>query len=189
MSSPHRASALHRWGGVWLAALGWAGCCGCVSASEPAESPAVVTSAAPVQYEFSPIGDDAAVSSETMRGRVTALLFITTYDLASQLLARRLADVVTSFTPRANAAAVVVEAPSYADLLPAYRDALSLPFPIVMADYATQNGAGPFGSVTRVPLLIVLDRDGREVFRYQGPLDPQQIEDAVRRATQRRPGS
>jgi hypothetical protein len=66
---------------------------------------------------------------------------------------------------------------------------LSLPFPIVMADYATQRGGGPFGSVTRVPLLVVLDREGREVSRHQGSLEPQQIEEALRQAGQRTPPS
>jgi hypothetical protein len=156
-----------------------------VSASAPADAPAAVAASAPIEYDFPAVGDDAVVSSETMRGRVTAILFVTTYDLASQLLARQLADVITSFTPRANAAAVVVEPPLYADLLPAYREALALPFPIVMADYATQSGGGPFGSVTRVPLLIVLDRESREVFRHQGPLEPRQLEAALRQASQR----
>jgi hypothetical protein len=125
------------------------------------------------------------VSSETMRGRATALVFITTFDLASQLVARRLGDVVVSFTPRANAAAVVVEAPAYAELLPAYRSALSLPYPVVMADFATQRGAGPFGSVTHVPTLVVLDRDGREVFRRQGALEHDEIRAALRAASAR----
>jgi hypothetical protein len=184
MKCRRQASALPRCCGAWLvAALGWV-CSGCVSAAAPADAPAAVARAL-IEYDFPAVGDDAIVSSETMRGRVTALLFITTYDLASQLLARRLADVVTSFTPRANAAAIVVEPPLYADLLPAYREALSLPFPIVMADYATQRGGGPFGSVTRVPLLIVLDRESREVSRHQGSLEPPQIEAALRQASQR----
>jgi hypothetical protein len=190
MSTLRLPQVLLRYHGVWLgAALGWATVSSCVTTSEPAEAPVARTTGVPIQYDFPPVGDDVSVSSESMRGRVTALLFITTYDLASQLFARRLADVVTSFTPRANAAAVVVEPPLYADLLPAYRDALSLPFPIVMADYATQQGGGPFGSVTRVPLLIVLDREGREVSRHQGSLEPQQIEAALRQAGQRQPPS
>jgi hypothetical protein len=117
-----------------------------------------------------------------MRGRVTALLFITTYDLASQLLVRRLSEVIGSFAPRANAAAVVVEAPRYAELLPAYRQAMSLPFPVVMADFATLQGGGPFGGILNVPTLIVLDRDGRQTWRHEGPVERDQIEDALRRA-------
>jgi hypothetical protein len=117
-----------------------------------------------------------------MRGRVTALLFITTFDLASQLVVRRLGDVITSFTPRANAAAVVIEAPRYAELLPTYRDAMALPFPVVMADFATQQGGGPFGAIAHVPTLVVLDRDGREVWRHEGALERNEIERALRRA-------
>ena len=125
------------------------------------------------------------INSETTRGRVTALVFITTFDLASQLVARRLGDVLVSFAPRANAAAVVIEAPVYADLLPSYRATLSLPYPIVMADFATQRGAGPFGGITHVPTMIVLDRDGREVSRHEGPLGADEIRAALRRASAR----
>jgi hypothetical protein len=137
---------------------------------------------APIQFNFPAAGDDVIVSSETMRGRVTALLFITTYDLASQLLVRRLGEVIVSFAPRANAAAVVVEAPRYAELLPTYRQTMSLPFPVVMADFATLQGGGPFGSIANVPTLIVLDRDGREVWRHEGALERDKLEDALRRA-------
>jgi hypothetical protein len=137
---------------------------------------------APIQFDFPAVGDDVIVNSETTRGRVTALLFITTFDLASQLLVRRLGEVVTSFSPRANAAAVVIEAPRYAELLPAYRQAMSLPFPVVMADFATQQERGPFGNIAHVPTLVVLDREGREVYRHEGALARGEIEDALRRA-------
>src|SRR5690606_25790252 len=137
------------------------------------------------EFDFPSAGEDAVVNSETTRGRVTALVFITTFDIASQLVARRLGEVLVSFTPRANAVAVVVEAPQYADLLPAYRAALSLPFPVVMADFATQRGSGPFGRSTRVPALVVLDRDGREVSRHAGALEREEIEAAMRRASAR----
>jgi hypothetical protein len=154
----------------------------CSSAASPLAQPSRATSNTPVSYSFAAVGDDAVVSSETMRGRATALLFITTYDLASQLLARRLGDVIARFTPRANAAAVVVEPPAYAELLPAYREALSLPYPVVMADFATQRGAGPFGGITQVPVLVILDREGRQTWRHDGALETQAIEAALRAA-------
>jgi hypothetical protein len=135
-----------------------------------------------MQYDFPAAGADVIVNSETMRGRVTVLIFITTFDLASQLMVRRLGEVIASFTPRANAAAVVVEPPRYAELLPAYRQAMSLPFPVVMADFATQQGGGPFGSILHVPILVVLDRDGREVWRHEGTVDRDEIESALRGA-------
>jgi hypothetical protein len=158
---------------------------GCAGAASTTPAGSASARSAPIQYEFPSVGDDAVVSSETQHGRATALVFITTFDLASQLVARRLGDVLVSFTPRANAAAVVVEAPAYAELLPAYRTALSLPYPVVMADFATQRGAGPFGSVTHVPTLVVLDRDGREVFRHQGSITPDEIRAALREASAR----
>lgn len=164
-----------------LLAVG-AGCSGAAPATAAASASAA---SAPIQFEFPSVGEEAVVSSETMRGRATALVFITTFDLASQLVARRLGEVVVSFTPRANAAAVVVEAPAYADLLPSYRTALSLPYPVVMADFATQQGAGPFGTVTHVPTLVVLDREGREVSRHQGSLQADEIRGALRRASSR----
>jgi hypothetical protein len=79
----------------------------------------------------------------------------------------------------------VIEAPLYAELLPTYRESMSLPFPVVMADFATQRGGGPFGNIERVPVLVVLDREGREVFRAQGSLEPAQIEAALRRGSGR----
>jgi hypothetical protein len=161
-------------------ALSSALACAAPAAAVPAASSA--RRAAPILFDFPAVGDDVVVNSETMRGRVTALLFITTFDLASQLLALRLGEVITSFAPRANAAAVVIEPPRYAELLPAYRDAMSLPYPVVIADFATQQGGGPFGSVTYVPTLIVLDREGREVSRHEGPLERRELEAALRQA-------
>jgi len=162
-----------------------AGMAGCSSAAPAPPAVGARTRSTPIQFEFPSAGENTVVSSETMRGRVTALIFVTTFDLASQLAARRLGDVLVQFTPRANGAAVVVEAPVYADLLPAYRTALALPFPVVMADFATQRGSGPFGAITHVPTLVVLDRDGREVSRDEGSLEMDEIRAALRRASER----
>jgi len=112
-------------------------------------------------------------------------VFVTTYDIASQIVLRRVADAIARFTPRANAAAVVLEPPVYVDLLPAYRESLSLPYPVVMADFATQQGQGQFGGIQRVPTLVVLDREGREVSRSQGSLTQQEIDAALSRASRR----
>jgi hypothetical protein len=161
------------------------GFCACSGAAPEAPPVAPSARSAPIEFEFPSAGEEAVVSSATTRGRPTALVFITTFDLASQLVARRLGDVLVSFTPRANAAAVVVEAPTYAELLPTYRSTLSLPYPVVMADFATQRGAGPFGSVTHVPTLVVLDREGHEVWRRQGSIEPDEIRAALRRASAR----
>jgi hypothetical protein len=147
-----------------------------------------VQASPPIEFSFPP-NQDEVVSSETTRGRATVLAFVTTYDVASQLVLLRLGEVITQFVPRANAAAIVIEPALYAELLPAYRESLALPFPIVMADFATQQGHGAFGAIASVPTLVVLDRDGREVWRHQGPLTAEEIENALRHASRRSGGS
>jgi hypothetical protein len=140
----------------------------------------------PLEFRFAGIeGDD--VTHGSTRGRATVLLFLTTYDLASQVVARELSEIVVRFTPRINAAAIVLEAPRYAELVPAYRASLGLSFPVVMVDHATGEGRGPFGQIRQVPTLVVLDREGREVWRHAGPTTAGAIESALGRAGARAP--
>jgi len=145
------------------------------SQATPAARPPV---GAPVEFAFGTT-EGGELSSERTRGRATAILFVTTYDLASQLVAERLETVLHSHVPRANGGAVVIEAPKYAALADAYRAALGLSYPVAMADQLTLTGGGPFGTVSQVPTLVVLDRSGREVFRQSGVLDARQIEQAL----------
>jgi hypothetical protein len=166
--------------------LAWLVLAACVTQPAVDVAPsAEANSGQPLEFEFPGVGGEGSVSSATTRGRATVLAFVATYDIASQAVLRNVGEVLVGFTPRANAAAVVVEPPRYAELLPAYRDALGLPFPVVMADFATQQGQGAFGSIERVPVLVVLDRLGREVWRGQGAVGAAQIEGALRRASRR----
>jgi hypothetical protein len=164
----------------WLAAL----LAGCVSTASPAAVQAApeVPRGEPLEFSFSGV-EQEVVNSATTRGRVTLLVFVTTYDMASQVLLRRIGEVMVRFVPRINAAAVVLEAPRYAELLPAYRDSLQLPFPVVMTDFATQQGRGPFATIQHVPTVLVLDRTGREVARRQGLLAVEELERELARAT------
>lgn len=163
--------------------LALASCGGAKPAVDATSDGSGSSSERPLDFEFPGVGDEGSVSSATTRGRVTLLAFVATYDLASQVLLRNIAEVIVGFTPRVNAAAVVLEAPRYAELVPAYRSALGLPYPVVMADFATQQGQGPFGDIERVPVTIVLDREGRQVSRAQGTLTPGELEAALRRAS------
>jgi hypothetical protein len=171
---------------LWLVLIGACSSTPRANALDPGAeldaAPAEPSRSEPLEFSF-PGVDNLVVSSATTRGRVTAIVFVTTYDIASQLVLRRLGDVIVRFTPRANATAVVVEPPMYADLLPAYSASLQLPFPIVMADFATLQGQGPFASIGRVPTLVVLDRTGREVTRRQGSLSATEIERELARAS------
>lgn len=124
------------------------------------------------------------LSSQTTRGRATAVLFITTYDLGSQVMVRRLDAVLRSHTPRANGAALVLEAPKYVVMADAFRTALNLSFPVAMADQKVGEN-GPFGRVDRVPTLVVLDRDGVEVLRRVGAASESELREALAAASRR----
>jgi hypothetical protein len=135
-----------------------------------------------VAFDFrAPTG--AVVSSATTFGRVTALAFVATDDLYSQIALRRLSELVRAVTPRVNAAAVVMEPAQFAELLESYQRALDLPFPAVMADELTLNGVGPFGPVRALPTIVVLDGQGRERDRLdERALSENGLEQALRRA-------
>ena len=135
----------------------------------------------PVVFSFL-TSDGVSFDSQGTRGRVTAILLITTYDLTSQLVARRLNDLLSSFRPRFNVAAVVLEPPKYAVLLEPFKSSLGLRYPVVLADYATLRGDGIFGKIPEVPIVIVLDPEGRPVWRLAGPATEQQIKKALREA-------
>jgi hypothetical protein len=125
------------------------------------------------------------LSSATTRGRATAIVFVTTYDLASQIQAKQLEKILRSQTPRINVGAVVLESADYALLADAFRTSLSLSYPVAMADATTLTGRGPFGDIDQVPTTIVLDRSGREVWRKAGLAEPEQIERALASASRR----
>jgi hypothetical protein len=63
---------------------------------------------------------------------------------------------------------VALEARENRELVELYRKALSIPFPVALADESTAAGGGPFGDVTGVPVTVVLDRAGRVVLRVAG---------------------
>ncbi len=119
-------------------------------------------------------------------GRATVLLFGTTFDLASQVQAERLNELMHRYRPRVNVGAVMLEPPKYALLADTFRTSLHLDYPIALADDETRRGEGPFGRMDRVPTVVVLDASGREVFRKSGVVPIGEIERVLRR-TQRDP--
>jgi hypothetical protein len=112
---------------------------------------------------------------------VTALLFVTTFDLPSQVMARRLDDVTRRHRPRTNVGAIVVEPPSAAPLVDVFRTTLGLRYEVALTGSGEER-SGPFGRIDRVPTLIVLDREGRQVSRSHGVLDGPEIQELLRAA-------
>jgi hypothetical protein len=128
----------------------------------------------PRSFDFVTI-DGGHLSTATTAGRITIVVIITTYDLGSQVVMRELAAVARTRVPRINAGAVVLEPPKNAPLVEAYAHSLEVPFPVALADQATLEARGPFGSVNVVPTTIVLDARGNEVGRREGTMTHSEI--------------
>jgi hypothetical protein len=126
--------------------------------------------------------DGEEVSAESMRGRVTALIFVTTFDLASQLAAKQLNQALHTHVPRINVAAVVLEAPKYAPLADVFRSSLKLSYPVAIADLELLGRNSTLGEVRSVPTLIILDKHGREVSRHYGAFSNEELDDWLTRA-------
>ncbi|MEP7051653.1 MAG: TlpA family protein disulfide reductase [Pseudomonadota bacterium] len=122
------------------------------------------------------------VNSDNTRGRVTVLLFVTTFDLASQVAAKRLEQVLRAHRSRIFAAAVVMEAAKYAPLADVFRSSLELSYPVAIADLITVQQSSTFGEVLSVPTTLVLDAQGREVLRKSGSFTVAELETWLARA-------
>jgi hypothetical protein len=134
----------------------------------------------PVDFVFDSL-DDRPVSAEATRDTPTVLAFVTTSSLSSQaqvdfLVAMAKHDLaqaspVSPALPakeRVHYAVVALETNENREMVAMYEKALSIPFPVALADAQTLAGAGPFGDVTSVPVTVVLDRAGRVAWRNDG---------------------
>ena len=164
---------------VLVGALTLAGCRSVPDQERPARSARAAGPALRFAYGTT---DGSVLDNTQTYGRVTLLLFVTTFDLASQVEATRLNDVLHGHRPRVNVAAVVLEAPKYAALADAFQSSLKLDYAVGIADEETRRGSGPFGRVDRVPTLVVLDAEGREVWRKAGLIPARELEDVLRNA-------
>jgi hypothetical protein len=149
------------------------------SSGPPAQtSPTGHRRGAPIEFAYgTPAGD--TFSSQTTRGRVTAVLFVTTFDLSSQLMAKRLDHVARTHQPRINAGAVALEPPNSAPLVEVFRTSLELSFPVGMANSTRVDELGPFGAIDRVPVTIVLDARGAEVTRAIGVVSERELDSVL----------
>jgi hypothetical protein len=141
-----------------------------IPACASAHGPTLSQSSPPrkaVTFDYRAV-DGSVFSSETTHGRVTVIAFITTYDLPSQLLLRRIGQLQHEKGRRFNVGAVVLEPPKNAPLVETFRETLELSYPVALADQATLESRGPFGTIEGVPTLIVLDPAGAITFHEEG---------------------
>lgn len=156
----------------------------CYAKDEAPAAPTEPDLGEPVQFTFGTL-DGSELSSDTTRGRTTALLFVTTYDLPSQAEAQLLRDVLAAHKPLANAAIIMLEPPRSAELAQVWASSIGLKLPVAMATPSLLAGESQLGRVAGVPTLLVLDRRGRLVARNEGALTREQIAECLTRADRR----
>ena len=138
----------------------------------------------PVRFVFETL-EGKALTSESLRGRITVIAFLATYDLHSQAEARFLSSITRRHTPRLNGVGLILEAAENRPMAEAFTAAIKLPYPVALADEATIAGEGAFPGLHAVPSVVILDREGREAYRHVGLIEEAALEEAIR-AVERR---
>jgi len=123
--------------------------------------------------------DGSIVSDESYAGRMTVVAMVATYDTASQAEARFVNQLYVTHTPRINALLLVLEPAQNAPLVEAFAQSLELRYDVALADPATIAGEGPFPGLHHVPSVVLLDREGREVWRNLGVANDKTIGAAI----------
>lgn len=160
----------------WLSLALIVSCLSCGGNSQQPKSRA--SRAAPVSFSLAGI-DGTRQDGRAFLGRVTVILFATTFDISSQAQAQQLEDLYRTHVPRVNALLVVLEPAKNVELVRGFRDVLGLNFPVAMADPQTLTGQGVFGTVSSVPSWLFLDGAGRPTNIAEGQLSPAQLREAV----------
>jgi len=157
----------------------------CGPSPEPEEPPPLAVSATtprgPVRDFVYTTIDGRTVSTQGYQGRMTVVALVAAYDTASQAQTRFLQSVFHRHTPRINVLLLVLEPPAHAPLVEAYRSSLGLSFDVALADADTTAGKGPFPGLHHVPSLVLLDREGHEVWRNLGLVEADALHDTIAR--------
>jgi hypothetical protein len=112
--------------------------------------------------------DDRAVSSDGLRGKPTVLAFVTTGDIVGQAQVSYLVHMSKNDGDRVNYAMVALHPRKEIVLVEAYRKTLGVEFPVALADASATSAGGPFGEIPAVPTVVILDRQGRVVWKHTG---------------------
>jgi len=164
-------------------ALAQAVACG---APPPSEEPSLgegavaVAPGAPLSFAYTTL-DGRAVSSARYRDRMTVIALAATYDTASQAQARFVNSVYQRHAPRINALLLVLEPADHLPLAEAFVQSLDLRYDAALADADTIAGKGLFPGLHHVPSIVLLDRDGREVWRQLGVVDAATLTEVLKK--------
>jgi len=149
----------------------------------PADPPPGVSTVAlgtPVEFVFDSL-DNRPVTAQGALGKPTIIVFVTTSNLPAQAQVDFLVAMANHDKGRNNFILVALEPRDNRELVEIYRKALSVPFPVAMADDATLSGRSAFGDLSGVPVTVMLDRAGRLVWRVEGRVvKSSELRDAMR---------
>ncbi|MCA9620813.1 MAG: TlpA family protein disulfide reductase [Myxococcales bacterium] len=123
--------------------------------------------------------DRRVASTDSYRGRMSLVVLAATYDAASQVQARFVNAVYLKHRPRINALLLVLEPTQHEVLVDAFRQSLGLRYDVAIADPETIAGRGPFPGLHHVPSVVMLDREGHEVWRNLGVVEEHQLHEAL----------
>jgi hypothetical protein len=142
--------------------------------SKPAEAPVGVSDKPgpafpdkPVNYAFDSL-DDRPVSSAAHRGKPTVLAFVTTGDIVGQAQVDYLVAMAKNDGTKVNYALVAMHPRKEIVLVEAYLSALKVEFPAALGDPSVMTPQGPFGEMSAVPTVVILDREGKIAWKHTG---------------------
>ncbi len=121
------------------------------------------------------------IDNRSLLGRMSIIGMVATYDTPSQAQARFLSGLMRRHVPRINVLLLALEPPANLPLVEAFAAALDVPYPVAMADADTIAGRGPFRGMQHVPSVIVLDRQGRVVWRHIGLVREGELAEVLQR--------
>lgn len=153
-------------------------CCGGRASPAALVGASTAPLAAPLDFTFDSL-DERPVSSESTRGKLTVIAFVTTGSLAALAQVNFLSAMAKNDRELVNYALVVLDGPENRELVEMYANSLALTFPVALGDAKALAGSGPFGAVAVVPVTVLLDREGHVVWSARGRVAKS---DEIRRA-------
>lgn len=157
--------------------------CGPKTADPPvgtSDKPGAAFPERPVTYAFDTL-DERPVSSAVHRGKPTILAFVTTGDIVGQAQIDYLVAMAKNDGAKVNYALLALHPRKEIMLVEAYISALKVEFPVALADPSVMTSQGPFGEFSAVPTIIILDRDGRIVWKHTGLAKADELRGHLRR--------
>lgn len=127
----------------------------------------LVTPGKVTSYAFDSL-DERMVSSEAHRGKPTVIVFVSTGDIVGQAQVSYLVHMAKNDGDRVNYAVVALHPRKEIVLVEAYLATMGVEFPAALADGPTTTSGGPFGEIPAVPTTVILDREGRVVWKHTG---------------------